>query len=373
MIIGLPKEIKNHEYRVALTPSGINELAKNGHKIIVQKSSGLGAGFSDEEYISAGGHIASTPEEVFDLSDMIIKVKEPLPQEYRLFHNDQILFTYLHLASNSELAGALLEKRVIGFGYETVQTENGSLPLLTPMSEIAGKLSVQIGAHYLEKQNGGSGILLGGIPGVEPGNVTIIGGGSVGLNAARVAVGMGAHVTLLDINPDRLRFLENIFVGRVTLLTSNPRNIEKSVIAADLVIGAVLVPGYKAPKIVTHIMISKMRKGSVIVDIAIDQGGCFETSVPTSFDDPVFILDGIIHYCVTNLPACVPRTSTLALTSSTFPYIFKLANIGYKEALRQDIAFKTGLNVYRGQVTNKPVAEAVGKEYISLEKAVSFL
>jgi alanine dehydrogenase len=301
---------------------------------------------------------------------MIVKVKEPLPPEYSLLNPGQVLFTYLHLAPAPELTRALLKQGVIGIAYETVQTDNGSLPLLTPMSEIAGKLSVQIAAHYLKKENGGSGVLLGGVPGVKPGNVVIIGGGTVGQNAAKIALGMGAHVTLLDINLDKLRYLDDVLGGRITLLSSNTDNIEQTIMKADVVIGGVLVPGAKAKKLVTRKMISKMRKGSVMVDVAIDQGGCFETSRATTFDDPVFYIDGIIQYCVANMPGCVARTSTFALTNATLPYVLKLANAGCETALGGDVPLRKGLNVYKNKLTNKAVAEAVGINYVPYESAI---
>lgn len=367
MIIGVPKEIKNHEYRVSLVPSGVKTLIEHGHKVRVQSSAGEGSGVSDQEYLNAGAIVVPTPEAVYKESEMILKVKEPLPPEYPLLMQDQVLFTYLHLAPDPGLTRALLDRRVIGFAYETVQASDGSLPLLTPMSEIAGKLSIQIGAHYLEKENGGSGVMLGGVPGVHPGHVVIIGGGTVGLNAAKIARGMGARVSLLDINLDKLRYLDDILEGSVTLLASNSDNIADSVASADVVVGGVLVPGARARKLVTRDMISRMRKGSVLVDVAIDQGGCFETSVPTTLDQPVFLLDGVIHYCVSNIPSCVARTSTFALTNATFPFALKLADMGYKDVIRKDPALRKGLNVFKGLLTNKPVAEAVGIEYTPVD------
>jgi alanine dehydrogenase len=370
VIIGIPKEIKNNEYRIAIVPSGVRALIENGHKVIIEKSAGEGSGVSDAEYMAAGSKIVPTAEGIFKEAEMIVKVKEPLAQEYKLLQKDQLLFTYLHLAPAPELTKALLEQKIIGIAYETVQLDNGSLPLLTPMSEIAGKLSVQIGAHYLENENGGSGVLLGGVPGVKPGRVTIIGGGTVGLNAAKVAIGMGAKVTLLDVNLDRLRYLSDIFEGRLTTLSSNTHNIEEAVIEADLVVGSILIPGARAKKLVTRDMISKMRKSSVMVDVAIDQGGCFETSHATSFENPVFLVDGIIQYCVDNIPGCVARTSTFALTNATFPYALKLANMGNAKAMQQDISLRKGLNVFKGKLTNQPVAEAVGIVYTPYESII---
>jgi alanine dehydrogenase len=373
MIIGIPKETKNNEYRVAIVPSGVRTMEEYGHQVVVQSSAGEGSGITDAEYLAAGARIAPSAEGVFKESDMIFKVKEPLPQEYVFLRENQLLFTYLHLAPAPELTRALLDRKIIGIAYETVQLENGSLPLLTPMSEIAGKLSVQVGAHYLQKENGGSGVLLGGVPGVRPADVTIIGGGTVGINAAKIALGMGAHVTLLDISLDKLRYLDDILGGRISLLSSNSHNIEQAVAEADVVIGAVLVPGAKARKLVTRDMISKMRKGSVMVDVAIDQGGCFETSIPTDFENPVFTVDGVIQYCVANMPACVARTSTFALTNATFPYALKLANMGYEKALAMDVSLRKGLNVYKGKLTSKPVAEAVGIACTPYELLVAVL
>jgi len=370
LIIGVPKEIKNNEYRIAMVPSGVRALTENGHQVLTQKSAGEGAGISDTEYADAGAEIIPTAEDVYTAADMIVKVKEPQPSEYDLLKPDQLLFTYLHLAPAPELTKGLLNQGIIGIAYETVQLDNGTLPLLTPMSEIAGKLSVQIAAHYLKKENGGSGVLLGGIPGVKPGHVVILGGGTVGQNAAKIALGMGAQVTLLDISLERLRYLDDVMEGKLILLASNMDNIENAINTADVVVGAVLVPGAKAKKLVTPNMISEMRKGSVMVDVAIDQGGCFETSKTTYFDDPIFFVDGIIHYCVANMPGCVAQTSTFALTNATFPYILKIANSGYKNALYDDIPLQKGLNIYKGKLTNKPVAEAVGIKYIPYESAI---
>lgn len=370
MIIGVPKEIKNNEYRVAMVPSGVRDLVADGHQLMIQKSAGEGAGILDAEYAAAGADIIPSAKDIFRDAEIIIKVKEPLPPEYGLLRPGQVLFTYLHLAAAPELTRALLEQRVVGIAYETVQLDNGSLPLLTPMSEIAGKLSVQVAAHYLEKENGGSGVLLGGVPGVRPANVVIIGGGTVGQNAARVALGMGARVTLIDISLDKLRYLDDILEGKIMLLASNADNIEASVKKADVVIGGVLVPGAKARKLVTREMICGMKKGSVMVDVAIDQGGCFETSKATCFDDPIFLVEGVIQYCVTNMPGCVARTSTFALANATLPDILKLAGLGYEKALKDNIPLRKGLNVYKGKLTNKPVAEAVGIDYVPYESAI---
>jgi len=367
MIIGVPREIKNNEYRVSLVPAGVRALVENTHKVIVEKSAGEGSGISDEEYLDAGAVIRQSPGDIYKEAELIMKVKEPLPQEFDLLSEGQILYTFLHLAPVLELTKALLRKKVIGIAYETVQLEDGSLPLLTPMSEIAGKMSIQLGCHYLQKENGGSGVLLGGVPGTNPGNVAIIGGGTVGTNAAKVALGMGANVTILDTNLDRLRYLDDILDGRAITLASNIGNIEVSVVDADLVIGAVLIPGARAPCLVTRGVIAKMRKSSVIVDVAIDQGGCVETSVPTTFDRPTFTVDGVIHCCVANIPGAVARTSTFALTNATLPYALKLADLGYEEALLSDSALRKGLNVFMGKLTNKAVAESLGLQYTPLE------
>lgn len=367
MIIGVPREIKNNEYRVSLVPAGVKALVDSGHKVIVETSAGEGSGISDKEYLKAGAVIRRSATNIYAEAEMIIKVKEPLPQEYDLLGEGQILYTFLHLAPALELTKALLRQKVIGIAYETVQLEDGSLPLLTPMSEIAGRLSIQVGAYYLQKENGGSGVLLGGVPGVSAGNVTIIGGGTVGTNAAKIALGMGANVTILDINLDRLRYLDDILDGRAITLASNIDNIEVSVVDADLVIGAILIPGARAPHLVTRDMIGKMRKGSVIVDVAIDQGGCIETSVLTTFEKPTFTVDGVIHCCVANMPAAVSRTSTFALTNVTLPYVLKLADLGYEKALRTDDSLRKGLNVFKGKLVYEPVAESLGLQYTPLE------
>ncbi len=367
MIIGVPSEIKSCEYRVAIVPAGVSTLVRCGHKVVIQRSAGEGSGIPDEEYLQAGAKIRESAADIFKEVEMIVKVKEPLPQEYDLLGENQILFTYLHLAPALELTQALLNQKVIGIAYETVQLEDGSLPLLTPMSEIAGRLSIQVGAYFLQKENGGSGTLLGGVPGTHSGNVTILGAGAVGTNAAKMALGLGANVTILDININRLRYLSDILTGKVSLLVADSSNIEASVTNADLVIGAVLAPGDRAPHLVSRDMISKMRKGSVIVDVAVDQGGCIETCVPTTHDNPVFSVDGVIHYCVANMPGAVSRSSTYALTNVTLPYVLKLANLGYKEALKSDASLKKGLNVFKGRLTHKGIAESLGLEYSPLE------
>jgi len=372
MIIGILKEIKNKENRVSLTPFGVKMLVAAGHQVLVQQSAGSGANFTDKEYRSAGALIRNTAEEIYQEAEMIIKVKEPLPEEFPLLRENQIIFTFLHLAAAPELTRLLLEKKVIAIAYETVQL-NGMLPILTPMSEIAGKLAVQVGAHYLEKQNGGEGILLGGVPGVAAAEVLIIGGGNVGTSAAKIALGMGASVTMLDINLERLRYLDDVFQSRLNLLSSTAENIEQAIPKTDLLVGAVLIPGAKAAKVVTRAMIAQMRKGAVVVDVAIDQGGCIETSKATSFDHPVYEIDGVIHYCVPNIPGCVPRTSTFALVNATLPYILKLANLGCSEALRKDPALRRGLNMYKGKLTNPAVAEAYNLKYITEDQLDTLL
>lgn len=366
MIVGVPKEIKNHEYRVGLVPAGVRALVADGHRVMVEGSAGEGSGVSDEHYLEAGAVVVGSAAEVYEGSEMIVKVKEPLPQEYALLRERQILFTFLHLAPAPELTGALLKQKVIGIAYETVQLDDGSLPLLTLMSEIAGKMSVQIGCHCLEKQNGGSGVLLGGIPGTGPASVAVIGGGSVGANAAKIALGMGANVTMLDVNVDRLRYLSDVLHGRIVCLVSNSSNIEEAVADADLVVGAVLVPGAKAPRLVTRAMIAGMRRGSVVVDVSIDQGGCVEGAVPTTFDSPTYVVDGVIFCCLANMPSAVARTSTFALANATTPYALKLANLGYEEAVSSDPALRKGVNTFLGKLTNKAVADSLGLEYTPL-------
>ena len=360
MLIGVPKEIKNNEFRVGLVPSGVARLSAAGHLVMVQKGAGEGSGISDEEYVKAGAEINSSPKEIYRQAEMIVKVKEPLPPEYGLIKKDQILFTYLHLAPDRELTEALLKSKCIGVAYETIQLKDGSLPLLTPMSEVAGRMAPQVGAYYLEKSQGGRGVLLGGVPGVERGKVTIIGGGVVGTNAAKIAIGLGAQVYLLDINQQRLAYLDDIFGNVLTTVMSNPENIAKLVATSHLVIGSVLIPGARAPWLVTREMISSMMPGSVVVDVAIDQGGCFETSRPTTHENPVYVVDGVIHYCVANIPGAVARTSTFALTNVTLPYALAIANKGLERAAKEDPALAKGVNVYKGEVTYQGVAQAFG-------------
>ncbi len=358
MIIGVPKEVKDHESRVGVTPAGVKALVEAGHTVLVEHDAGALSAMPDDDYQAAGAEIVGSAYDVWRLAETVVKVKEPVEKEYRNFREGLVLFTYLHLAPITGLTNALLEKKVTGIAYETVRDRTGALPLLTPMSEVAGRLSVQIGAAYLEKEHGGRGVLLGGVPGVAPGNVCIIGGGIVGTNAAKIALGMGAKVTLIDNNLNRLRELDDIFSGRLYTVASNSHNVEMAVREADLVIGGVLIPGAAAPKIVTKAMVAKMKKGAVIVDVAIDQGGCIETARPTTHSDPSYEVNGVVHYCVTNMPAAVPNTSTLALTNATFPYLMKLARLGAEAAIENDKGFAEGVNTYKGVLTYPAVAEA---------------
>ena len=366
MIIGVSKEIKNNENRVGLTPAGTESLVKAGHKVLIEKDAGIGSGFTDESYSAVGAEIISDKKSLFDAAEMIIKVKEPLESEYNLFHEGQVLFTYLHLAPEPELTAALLKHKVTGIAYETVTGRDGkSLPLLAPMSEIAGRMSIQIGAHFLESKFGGRGVLLGGVSGVASGQVVIVGGGIVGTNAAKMAVGLGARVTVIDLSIDRLRYLDDIFGGRVVTVMSNSYNIAQWSKQADLLIGAVLIPGAKTPKLVTEDMVKQMKKGSVIVDVAIDQGGSIETSDHvTTHDNPTFEKYGVIHYSVANIPGAVARTSTLALTNATLPYAMKIAAKGWKDACAEDAGLARGLNTVDGKITNKAVAEALNLEFV---------
>ncbi|HCL90026.1 MAG TPA: alanine dehydrogenase [Candidatus Atribacteria bacterium] len=367
MIIGVPKEIKNNEYRVAITPAGVKSLVNKGHQVIIEKDAGVGSAICDEDYVKAGAKIINNAKDVFTNSEMIIKVKEPLEVEYEYLKPGQILFTYLHLAANKTLTKALAKQKVISIAYETIQLEDGSLPLLVPMSEVAGRLSVQEGAHFLEKSQGGSGVLLGGVPGVKPGKVVIVGGGVVGLNAAKMAIGLGADVTIMDISVKRMAYLDDIFFGKVKTVMSNFYNIFNEIKDADLVVGAVLIPGAKAPNLVTEDTIKEMKPGSVIVDVAIDQGGCVETTYPTTHDNPIFVKHGVIHYSVANMPGAVAHTSTHALTNATLPYILQIADKGYQKALKENNALALGLNVYEGQLVYKAVAEALDMDYQPLE------
>ena len=363
MIIGVPREIKDNEARVGVTPAGVKALTELGHKVLVETQAGTLSGFDDADYQNAGAEIVGDPGYVWGKSETVVKVKEPIAKEWAFFREGLVLFTYLHLAPLPALTEKLLESKVIGIAYETVRDRAGTLPLLTPMSEVAGRMSVQVGAAYLEKERGGRGILLGGVPGVPPANVTILGGGIVGTNAAKIALGFGAKVTLVDVNLNRLRELDDLYSGRLYTLASNSYNISNATREADLVIGGVLIPGATAPRLVTRAMVSEMKKGAVIVDVAIDQGGCVETAKPTSHSNPSFVVDGVVHYCVTNMPGAVPHTSTLALTNSTFPYLMRLANLGAREALKQDAGLAEGLNTWMGKLTYKAVADGQQKQW----------
>lgn len=368
MIIGVPTEIKESEKRVAMVPAGVHEAVRHGHEVLIQSGAGVGSGFSNQEFAEAGAELVGSAEEVWSRADMIVKVKEPLPKEFPLMKEKQVLFTYLHLAAAPELTGCLIERNVTAIAYETVRGTDGSLPLLTPMSEVAGRMAVQIGVHYLESFNGGRGILLSGVPGVMPGTVTIIGAGVAGTNAAKMAAGMGARVTILDVNAKRLQYLDDLFGSWVQTLYSNRYSVAESVKDADLVISTVLVPGARAPKVVTGAMVKSMRPGSVIVDVAIDQGGSVETIPgPTTHANPVFVVNGVIHYAVANIPGIVPRTSTLALTNSTLPYVLKLADLGFNQACKSVVGLGEGVNIVGGRVANKAVAESLGYSYAPLD------
>jgi alanine dehydrogenase len=363
MIIGVPKEIKDQEFRVGITPAGTRALVKAGHQVLVEAEAGLGSGFDDRLYKEAGAELLSDKNLLFSRADLIVKVKEPLAPEYGLFRNGQTLFTYLHLAADRPLMDALLERRVFAFAYETVEREDGSLPILRPMSEVAGRLAVQIGAHYLERTHGGRGVLLGGVPGVPSAKVVILGAGVVGTEATRIAVGLGAQVTVFNLDRGRLEVLDALYRGRIVTAAANPSWIEEAVEQADLVIGAVLVPGSRAPKIVSKKTVARMKKGTVIVDVSVDQGGCIETIRPTSHSDPIYVAEGVIHYAVPNIPGIVPQTSTLALTNSSFPFILRLAELGPEEAVRADSALAKGLNLAHGLVTCQGVAKAFDMPY----------
>jgi len=358
MIIGVPREIKDSEARVGITPAGVKALTEAGHKVLVEAQAGAMSGFPDEDYQNAGAEMVGEAGHVWGNAEMVVKVKEPIEREYVFFREGLVLFTYLHLAPLPVLTDKLLESKIVGIAYETVRDRHGTLPLLTPMSEVAGRMSVQVGAAYLEKEHGGRGILLGGVPGVPPAHVCIVGGGVVGTNAAKIALGFGAKVTLVDVNLNRLRELDDIFGGRLYTLASNSYNLALAAQEADLVIGGVLIPGATAPKLVTCSMVSRMKKGAVIVDVAIDQGGCVETARPTTHSHPSYVVDGVVHYCVTNMPGAVPHTSTLALTNSTFPYVLRIANLGAREALKQDPGLAEGLNTWMGILTYRGVAES---------------
>lgn len=368
MIIGVPKEIKNNENRVALTPAGTQELVKRGHTVLVQSTAGVGSGFSDEEYAGAGAKLIQGAADVFAQAEMIIKVKEPIEQEYKLIRKDQLVFTYFHFASYEPLAKAMVESGAVCLAYETVEKADGSLPLLVPMSEVAGRMAIQEGAKYLEKPLKGRGILLGGVPGVKPAKVLILGGGVVGANAAKIAAGMGADVTITDVNLNRLRYLDDVMPKNVHTLVSNEYTIRELIKDHDLIVGAVLIPGAKAPKLITRDMLASMRAGTVLVDVAVDQGGCIETCTPTTHENPTFIIDDVVHYCVANMPGAVPYTSTLALTNATLPYAIKLANLGWKKACHDNNDLKLGLNVIQGKVVYKAVADAFNLPYTEVKE-----
>ncbi|HEV7682957.1 MAG TPA: alanine dehydrogenase [Pyrinomonadaceae bacterium] len=370
MIVGLPKEIKDNEYRVGLTPAGVRALTDAGHKVTVEKSAGEGSGFDDTLYQKAGATIIESADDVWAGADMIVKVKEPIAPEYPRMREGQLLFTYLHLAPDHELTKQLLERKVTGIAYETITDRKGTLPLLTPMSEVAGRMAIQVGAHYLEKMAGGRGILLGGVPGVPAARVVIIGGGVVGTNAAKIAVGMGAHVTIIDNNLDRLRELDDIFLSKISTLASSAYMIHDAISSADLIVGAVLVPGAAAPRLVTRSMLKDVPNGAVIVDVAVDQGGCIETTHPTTHSDPTYYVEGVLHYCVANMPGAVPRTSTFALTNATLPYALKLANQGFLEAISNDVGLKAGVNTFAGHCTYQAVAEAQNLSYTSIDALI---
>ncbi|MDR3411970.1 MAG: alanine dehydrogenase [Formivibrio sp.] len=373
MLIGVPKEIKNHEYRVGLTPAGVRELVANGHQVMVEKQAGAAIGFGDDLYAAAGAKMVEAAAEIFATAEMVIKVKEPQPIEYKQLRVGQILYTYLHLAPDPEQTKGLVESGAICIAYETVTDVRGGLPLLAPMSEVAGRMAIQAAAHALEKAQGGSGILLGGVPGVAPGHVTVLGGGVVGINAARIAMGIGADVTLLDKSLPRLKEIDNDFGGRIKTLYSTQDAIEAELKMADAVIGAVLIPGTAAPRLVTRDMLKLMKPGSVLVDVAIDQGGCFETSHATTHQDPTYVVDGVIHYCVANMPGAVARTSTVALTNATLAFALAIANKGVKRALLEDGHLKNGLNVCRGKVTYEAVARELGYEFVPAADALNAL
>lgn len=372
MKIGVPKEIKDNEFRVALTPAGAHALTAAGHEVLVERGAGEGSGFRDEEFLGTGAKIVADAAEVWGGADLILKVKEPLPEEFVHFREGQILFAYLHLAAAVPLARELARKRVTAIAYETVQTDSGALPLLTPMSEVAGRMAVQVGARFLEAFQGGRGVMLGGIPGVPPADVVIVGGGTVGTNAAKMALGLGARVTILDKSADRLRALDDLFQGRAITVMSNAYNIAAAVRQADLLIGAVLVPGAKAPKLVTEAMVKTMKPGAVIVDVAVDQGGSVETvDRATTHSDPVYVKHGVVHYAVSNIPGAVPRTSTLGLTNATLPYVSDLAAKGFERAVREDAALSRGVNVHAGHIVHEAVARDVGLPYVPLAETMA--
>ena len=367
MIVGILKEIKKEENRVCMTPAGVEVMSHNDHAVLVEKGAGSGSGFEDAIYIKAGAEMVDTPKEIFDRADMVMHVKEPQPSEYDLIREDQIVFTYLHLAADEQQTQGLIKSKAVCIAYETIQKPDRSLPLLTPMSEVAGRMAIQQGAKYLEMAQGGHGVLLGGVPGVDPGNVVVIGGGIVGINAAKMACGLGAKVYILDMSLDRLRYLSDVMPANCFNLFSSPATLRELITTADVVVGAVLIPGAKAPKLITREMLKTMKPGSVLVDVAIDQGGCFETSKATTHGDPIYVVDGVVHYCVANMPGAVPRTSTMALTNATLPYALEIANKGWKKAMQENNEIKLGANVVDGKITYKAVAEAFDLEYVSID------
>jgi len=368
MIIGLPKEIKDNESRVGLTPACVKTLSDFGHTVLVETHAGVGSGINNVEYLGANGKIVESTDEIWQRAEMIVKVKEPVGPEYQRMREGQILFTYLHLAPDPKLTRAMLDSRVTGVAYETITNAEGHLPLLTPMSEVAGRMAVQVGAHYLQKPEGGRGVLMGGVPGVLPAKVVIIGGGVVGINSIKMAVGLGANVTVLDKNLDRLRYLDDIFGAKIKTLMSNNYNVQEAIANADLVVGAVLIPGASAPHLVKREMLKTMHKGAVIVDVAVDQGGCIETTKPTTHSNPTYYVEEVLHYCVANMPGAVPRTSTFALTNATLPFAIKLANKGFKDAIAKDEHLKAGVNTYAGHITYEAVAESQGLAYKSIDE-----
>lgn len=368
MRIGIPKEIKDNEYRVGMVPGGVLSLVNDGHTVFVEAGAGEGSGFSDQEFVEAGAKVVGTADELYATSDMIIKVKEPVSAEYSRLREGQIVFGYFHLAPLPELTQVLMDRQVSAVAYETITDRHGHLPLLTPMSEIAGRMATIVGTYYLQKPRGGRGVLLGGVPGVRPALVVVIGAGVVGLNATKMAMGLGAQVSVLDVDIEKLRYLDDLYFGRIETLMSNSFHLTESLSKADLVIGGVLIPGANAPKIVTRSILKKMKPGSVIVDVAVDQGGCCETTRPTTHSDPVYEVDGVLHYCVTNMPGAMPRTSTRALTNVTLPYARRIAALGIEEAVRRDPHLKNGLNVYRGKVTCKPVADDQDREFTAIDE-----
>jgi len=367
MKVGILKEIKAEENRVCMTPAGAEVMKQHGHTVLVEKNAGIGSGFDDKAYINAGADIVDTPEEIFNAAEMVMHVKEPLPPEYELIREDQIIFTYLHLAAAEELTNVLIKSGSINIAYETIQSQDGALPLLTPMSEVAGRMATQQGAKYLEMAQGGHGVLLGGVPGVNPGTVIVIGGGVVGTNAAKMACGLGAKVYILDMDLERLRYLSDVMPTNCFLLMSSPATVRELIKKADVVVGAVLIPGAKAPKLITREMLKIMKKGAVLVDVAIDQGGCFETSKATTHSDPIYVVEGVVHYCVANMPGAVPKTSTMALTNATLPYAIEIANKGWQKAMKENLEIKLGANVVKGKVSYKGVSDAFGLEYTPID------